>query len=626
MDYSKYKISKTNGQDLTPEETLPDALSRHSTIELPIGKAVFNVFFLIVLSVLAVFVFKSFQLQIIRGNYFAQVAERNLGPRYPLNSLRGIIYDSKGKAVVENLPFFDLVVLNSALPQGAEERERIINSVASSIKSDPEEIKAILDKNAAAAVFLVKRDLPKEAAIKLEIATPAGFFVVADSRRSYPVGPVWAHILGYTAKISPEELKADSDYRLNDSIGRLGLEAYYEKELRGQPRQVLLANSPTINDSSQARAGSSLYLEVDSEIQERLFESVTRVFNSAGVKRGAAVIQNPKTGAVLGLVSMPSFDPNIFEKYFEEQNSRKIAAILENKDKPLFNKAVGGKYSPGSTIKPLLALAGLKEKVVTDSTTIFAKGSISVRSKFDPSVIYTFNDWKIHGLTDLRKSISDSVDVYYYALGGGYGDIAGLGIDKIAFYLKSLLADKALDIDLPGEAVGFVPTPEWKEKTKGESWFIGDTYNISIGQGDLLVTPLWLNAFVGAIANGGKILKPFLVKEIKEPDGRTIRTTEQEVLIELPFDQKTIQTVKEGMRQTVTSGTATILAGLPKPVAAKTGTAQVSGRTLNSLFTVFGPYEDPEFSMTILVEDVSQSQGLAVRVANDFLTWYFNRQ
>jgi penicillin-binding protein 2 len=321
---------------------------------------------------------------------------------------------------------------------------------------------------------------------------------------------------------------------------------------------------------------------------------------------------------------MPAFDNNVFENSSDATNFSKINKLLNGKDNPLLDRVIGGRYSPGSTIKPLLALAGLKEGVVTPSTTINATGSIKVQSEVDPSVFYTFRDWRVHGWTDIKKAIADSVDVFFYALGGGYGNISGLGIDRIENYLKIFRADKETGIDLPGEMSGLVPSKNWKEATKGESWYVGDTYNISIGQGDLDVTPIWLNTYVGSIANGGKLMKPFVVKEVRDSAGDTIGRMSPQVLGETPFDQQTVNIVRQGMRQTVLSGTAILLQDLPAPVAAKTGTAQVPGRGLNSLFTVFGPYDNPEIVMTVLVENINQSQGLAIRVANEFLLWYFS--
>ena len=280
-------------------------------------------------------------------------------------------------------------------------------------------------------------------------------------------------------------------------------------------------------------------------------------------------------------------------------------------------------YAPGSTIKPLYALMGLTEKNITPATIIYAGGGIEIQSEADPAVVYTYRDWKVHGWTDIRKAIAWSVDVYFYALGGGYGDIRGVGIDTIERYLKMFLADKKTGIDLPSELAGFVPSKKWKKETKGEAWYVGDTYNISIGQGDLGVTPVWLNTYIGAIANGGSLMKPFIVKEIKNTQGKILAQFAERKLDQMPFDENTFDIVKQGMRQTILSGTATMLQDVPVALAAKTGTAQITGRRLNSLFTVFGPYDDPEIVMTVLVESINQSQGLAIRVANDFLLWYF---
>ena len=618
----KYKIKKLEDDNLEPEEALIDAMSEHSAIETPIGREVFGSFFIFISIILLFLTFKAFQLQIIDGKKFAALADRSVLSKYPLSAIRGKIYDSNNQPLAINVPSFDLIAIHSQLPKSNEELKREIEILSPLISWDVESLEKVFVNNASNATFLIKRGLSKEEVAKIKAAALPGIYAVANSQRFYPDGPVVAHLLGYTAMVTAEDMVKDNYYLATDRIGRLGLEAYYEGVLRGEHRYF---EAESGGKESQAVAGSDLVLNVDRDVQKHLYQAIISVFNSAGVRRGAAVVQDPKTGAVLGLVSMPSFDSNIFENPTEADNLSKISRLLKSSDQPLLNRVISGRYSPGSTIKPLLALAGLKEGVVTPSTVVNATGSISVRSEVDPNVFYTFRDWRVHGLTDIKKAIADSVDVFFYALGGGYGNIKGLGIDRIENYFRSFLADKQLGIDLPGEIAGFVPSREWKERTKGEVWYVGDTYNISIGQGDLLVTPLWLNTYIGSIANGGKLMRPFIVKEIKNPVDGTSKQLSPQVLGEIPFNQETINIVKEGMRQTVLSGTATLLKNLPVPVAAKTGTAQVTGRGLNSLFTVFGPYDNPEIVMTVLVENINQSQGLAIRVANDFLMWYFSK-
>jgi penicillin-binding protein 2 len=617
----KYKIKKPDDDDIKPEETLIDATSDHSSIEVPIGQEVFNSFFIFIVVVLALLVLKSFQMQIVDGRQYAVLADRSSASRFTLSSVRGIIYDANEQPLVKNMPLFDLVAVRSYLPKSPADLKRETEALASVLGMSKEDLAKIFEESRDKATFSVKRRLSKEEVVKIRALAPAGVYVFTGSQRFYPEGPATAHLLGYTAAVTSQDLKNDDHYLLNDRIGRLGLEAFYEEILRGEHRNFDLKERKELNET---KAGYDLILNIDREIQKHLYQSLSSVFGSAGVRRGAAIIQNPKTGAVLGLVSMPSFDGNIFENPSEAENLLKIPRVLENEDRPLLNRVISGRYSPGSTIKPLLAMAGLKEGVITPTTTIYAGGSISVQSEVDPDVFYTFRDWRIHGWTDLKKAIADSVDVFFYALGGGYGNIKGLSIGRIENYLKSFLADRPTGIDLPGETAGFVPSEKWKETAKGESWYIGDTYNISIGQGDLLVTPLWLNTYIGSIANEGKLMKPFVVKEVKEPGGGTFNRISPQILGESPFDRGIIDVMKRAMRQTVLSGTAVLLNGLPVPVAAKTGTVQVAGRGLNSLFTVFGPYDDPEIVMTVLVENINQSQGLAVKVANDFLSWYFS--
>ena len=617
----KYKISRFEADELKPEETLADALSDHSAMETPIGRRVFSAFYLFILLVLVLLLTKSFQLQILNGADYAVSAGRSSSSNYQLTPLRGIIYDSLNQPMVENIPIFDLIAVYRYLPASPAEMAKIIEKLAVLINANQIELTQLFDDNKDFASFSVKKNISKEEMVKIDNASLDGIYVVANARRYYPGGPASAHLLGYTAQVSPSDLESDPHYFINDRIGRLGLEAQYENELRGQRRTIDFREPEKTDDSEP---GNNLFLNVNFTMQEKLYQTLRSVFASGGVRRGAAIIQNPKTGAVLGLASMPSFDGNIFENSAEPKNTSVISGILKNTDKPLLDRVIGGRYSPGSTIKPLLALAGLKEGIVTPSTIVFADGGISVRSEVDPNVFYTFKDWKVHGWTDIKKAIADSVDVYFYSLGGGYGPIKeGLGINRISSYLKGAGADKIAGIDLPGEISGLVPSKEWKMETKGEPWYVGDTYNISIGQGDLGVTPLWLNTYVGAIANGGSLMKPFIVKEIKNPEGETVAQFGEQKLGQMPFDQNTFDIVRQGMRQTILSGTATMLQDVPAALAAKTGTAQITGRGLNSLFTVFGPYEDPEIVMTVLVESINQSQGLAIRVANDFLLWYF---
>lgn len=614
-DNQKYRVALEDIEDLRPEETLMDAVSNHPKMEVPIDRSVFRAFFILVSLVLAVFMVTVFKLQVIHGTAFFNIVKNtNAGSLYSV-PIRGIIYDRKGQKLVDNIPAFKLVALTQELKKQKQNLDGIFNQLSNQIGIPSTQLKTDYTENIGRQVFTVKDGLTKEEVLKVKNLNLPGLYVIFDSVREYELGPAAAHVVGYTSKVLPTDVKNDGYYKPTDRIGRYGIEAKYEKILRGDHHLVSLNEEQASIDV--ARAGDSLTLNIDSDIQKKLYEAMMAV----GVGRGAAIAQDPRTGAVLGMVSMPSFDSNVFES----GDDTKIQRILDDRSRPLFDRSVSGRYSPGSTIKPLLAGAGLTEGVVTPHTTIEANGSISIKSIYDPNVVYTFKDWKVHGLTDLRKSIADSVDIYYYALGGGYGPIKGLGADRVVNYFKTFLADTVLGIDTPGEVAGFVPSPEWKERVKKEPWFIGDTYNISIGQGDLSVTPLWLSTYVGSIAHNGTLMKPYLVQKVTDPDGKTVTENQPQVLAKIPFSPDTLRIVREGMRQTITSGTATMLNQLPVPVAAKTGTAQITGHGLNSLFIVFGPYENPTITVTILVEDIKNSQGMAIRVANHFLSWYFGK-
>lgn len=615
----RYRISMSNLNELNPEETLFDSESSHSKMEIPINRTVFNIFFFFVVGIFGLYMFNVFQLQIVNGEKLSSFAKNINSAKYFSVPIRGVIFDNQNRPFVENVPTFDLIVIPSELTrQTDDELNKSLDQLSQIIKLPTDLIEELYAGSKNAPIVDIKNDLSKEEVLKIEDLNLKGFYVAYNLLRSHDDGIYSAHLIGYTSKVTPADIKNDPYYQLTDRVGRYGLEAQYEDFLRGERRNLLLGNDPVGQNNS--KLGDNLYTSADKDIQKHLYQALI----ANGVTRGAAVIQNPKTGEVLGLVSIPSFNNDEFES---GQNNDKLKNILEGSSRPLFNRVISGKYSPGSTIKPLLALAGLKEGVVTSDTKINATGSITVRSIYDPNVAYTFNDWKIHGVTDIRKAISDSVDVYFYILGGGYQNTKGLGIEKIVSYFKSFLLDKSTGIDLPGEVAGFIPSPAWKQTTRGESWYIGDTYNISIGQGDLGVTPITLNTYIGSIANGGKLMKPYIVKKITDSDGNIIKEFQPQVIAEIPFDPDTLKIVREGMRQTITSGTASLLNNLPVQVAAKTGTAQTGSSTsknLNSLFTVFGPYDDPTITMTILVENIQSGQGAAIKVANTFLSWYFS--
>lgn len=594
-----------------------------STMEHPVSGSIFQIILLGIVFVLVFYFIFILRLSVVSGGDLRSAAIRNASLSYIVSPPRGTIFDRNGQTLAFNLPNFKLLLISrhasiKSLENGAGLR------IAQILDISEAEVEADFNRISRESVVEIKKDISKEQAVQLGQLDIPGLVVVSEPERVYPHGSYFSHIIGYINNVSEKDLNRDSYYYLRDKIGRTGIEATYEAILRGE-HGVINFSQEHVDPQKivEEESGNSLVLNIDSTIQQDLFDSLEKALRSAGLHRGAAVIQNPNSGAVLGLVSFPTYDNNELQDSLTQDQ---VTRLFQDSNRPLFNRAIGGLYSPGSTIKPLYALAGLNEKTITPQTSITdLVGFITIPNQFDPNIVYTYRDWKIQGTVDLRKAIAQSSDIFFYSVGGGYGNIKGLGIDRITKYLRDFLADKALGIDLAGEQSGFVPDPTWKLATKGEPWFTGDTYNISIGQGDLLVTPLWLSTYTAAIANEGIIYRPEVVNKIVNKENETLELFEKEIIGQVDFDLADLRAVQEGMRQTATTGTSRLLANLPVPVAAKSGTAEVlKGKSSNSLITVYGPYQDPNFVLSVVIEGINQNQqGLATQVAYDFLTKYF---
>jgi penicillin-binding protein 2 len=284
-------------------------------------------------------------------------------------------------------------------------------------------------------------------------------------------------------------------------------------------------------------------------------------------------------------------------------------------------RALSGTYPSGSTIKPMIAAAALEEGIINQNTTFLSTGGIYYDKWFFP-------DWKAggHGLTNVRRALAESINTFFYIIGGGYKDFNGLGVEKMKKYVELFGLGNKLGIDLPSEAPGLIPDQEWKEKVKKEEWYIGDTYHFAIGQGDVLVTPLQMAFATSVFANGGTLYSPHVVKEIiSDVSGPTF--VKPQVIRENFIDKKNIEIVRQGLRQAVTSGSATKLQNLKVSSAGKTGTAEgATGRPPHAWFTGFAPYFDSEIVITVLVEEGGEGSGIAQDVSFEFLNWYFGRK
>ena len=591
---------------------------------LPLANGKLRLFLAFIFLALALIAGRSLYLQSIKGEYYFSLAENN---RIRINysrAQRGIIYDRNGKPLVKNISGFSLLITPVGLPEDSQAQQAVLARVAGVAGIDQKEIEEkISDKRYFFQPIIIKTGIDYEQAMLLKVlsADLPGVTLEVDAWRSYIDGQSFSHLLGYVGKISPEEYEEKSAaYLLSDNIGKIGLEKYYEDYLRGHHGEKkvevdALGQEKKILSYFSPLAGSDIVLAVDADLQNRIYEILEERLGQT--KAASVIVSDPTNGEILALVDYPSYDNNLFSLGISQVDYQKL---LDDERKPLFSRSIAGEYPSGSTIKLVLATAGLEEGVIDRQTSFNSVGGLWIGKWFFP-------DWRAggHGSTNVVKAIADSVNTFFYYLGGGYGDFQGLGVERIVKYLDMFGLGNTTGIDLPNEKPGLVPTPEWKQALKDEIWYIGDTYHLAIGQGDLLVTPLQVNNYTVAIANGGKLYRPHLAREIIQADG-VRQAVMPEVILDNFVQPENLQIVREGMRQTVTAGSARSLMALPVEVAGKTGTAQWNNNKENhAWFTGFAPYEQPTFVITILVEEGGEGSSIAVPIASEIIRYWFTK-
>jgi penicillin-binding protein 2 len=474
-----------------------------------------------------------------------------------------------------------------------------------------DEFLAFLQKQKGSNFFyrgnqLIIRNVKKETALTLMTQKIDGLKVIPSFKRKYLLNKEIGNLIGYLGLPSGVE----KDYYQEEFIGKAGIELKYQDYLRGKPGELIYKkekdNLLKVKET-ESQTGNNVILTIQSDFQKQAYKIMEEYFISHNYKKGVLIVLNPNTGEIFSLISYPSYDPNwIFE------DKEKFLEALNEDTQPLFNKAIGGLYSPGSTIKPIVAAAALEENIISEKTKIYAQGELRIPNPYIPGLYSVFKDNKFHGWTDVRKAIADSVNVFFYVVGGGYpypdNEIPikqGLGIYRLIDYWKKFNLGQESGIDFPGEKSGFLPSPETKKRNLTDPiWRLGDTYNVSIGQGDLMVTPLQIALWTSAFTNN-KIYKPFLVKKIISPNGKIVYEARPQILKENIIKPSNLKIIQEGMRMTVTGGTAKMLNSLPVEVAGKSGTPEIYGKKkLNAIFTGYFPYSKPEVVMTLLIEEV----------------------
>ncbi|MBI2483634.1 penicillin-binding protein 2 [Candidatus Uhrbacteria bacterium] len=585
-------------------------------------------FFIIILTLVAFFI-RSAQLQIIQGEGLFAISQNNKIREYIIQAHRGAIFDRTGRRLVSNAANFTVYAYPKELPSDPDIRSSILQKLSKNLGMDRATIDEKISEGAAAGSMALLKDhvsRTETLVFTAEFAGISGIEIIPEEIRNYETESAYSlsHVLGYTGRITKEEFNKNRDeYYLNDTIGKDGIELSYESYLRGTygKKQVeidALGNQHDTVAELKARDGSDLILTIDFEMQKKAEEVLSAALHSIKKKKGVLIASDPRNGEILAFVSLPAYDNNAFNKRMTREEYQSLANDL---DQPLFPRGLRGDYPSGSTIKMIVAAAALSEGVITPTTSVLSRGGIRIGQ-------WNFPDWKAggHGHTNVIKALAESVNTFFYYIGGGFDQFQGLGIEKLITYFHQFGLGSKTGIDLPNEAYGFVPSPTWKLQTKKEQWYIGDTYHIAIGQGDLLVSPLQVNLYTAYFANGGMNFIPHVVKNIQQAG-----SMEHAVEIAPRMYKKDIlpdsamQTVREGLRQAVLSGSARRLSLLRVPAAGKTGTAQwQTGKDPHAWFTGWAPFDDPDIVVTVLIEEGEEGSKSAISAAHDFFTWYFD--
>lgn len=591
---------------------------------------------LVILSLAAILVFglllmRLWYLQIISGDQYRQLSEKNRIRYIPITASRGPVYDRNGELLIDNRPAFGISILRQEVADPQLLLERLSGYLSIPLEELQERWKEgrrlppYRPVRIASDVTRQTMEVIQEHALDLP-----GVLVEVHPLRSYPDADLAAHLFGYIGEITEEDLEnlAEQGYRSGDFIGKSGLEKVLEGNLRGSDGERLLevdvrGKEMRILMTREPVPGDKVFLTIDRELQ-RATEA------AFGDEAGAAVALDVHTGEVLAFVNRPSFDPAQFARGISAEEWQ---ALLKNQRHPLQNKAIRGQYPPGSTFKMVTALAALKAGVASPRTTVDCQGSIEIGDR-------VFRCWKKrgHGPTDLRKALRESCDVWFYKVA------LDVGIDRMSQMAFDLGLGEKLGLLLEGEKSGLIPTRDWKKRRFNERWYDGETVISAIGQGYVLATPLQLAVMTATIANGGQVLRPQLLQRIEDMNGQQVLVQESEVLHQLEIDPKIMDEVRKGLAAVVNdphgTGWASKLAQIR--VAGKTGTAQVVRRKSDeeeelekdgdetpwrfrdhALFVAYAPEENPQIAVAVVVEHGRHGSTTAAPIARAMFQSYF---
>ncbi|MCO6450608.1 MAG: penicillin-binding protein 2 [Caldilineales bacterium] len=665
----------------------------NSTTRLAVLRIVTTIIFVILLGKLA-------QLQFVRGQNYQERATFNRVRIVRPAGERGVIYDRDGRMLARNKASFNVIMVPADLPDDPdyaksqqkrhvvyEDVHELVETALSAYEdaqpvaeaeptatpkpspyvagiSQPpeptllsvEEMDELVLQREAGSAFqpiIVAANLPREVAMRIdeERYRLPGVGVTLTAERDYPSGSTTADLIGYMGPI-PEEANQsyiDEGYAGDAWVGWTGLESSFEDVLRGIPgRRVIEVDvngreRALLGEELPPEPGKNLILSIDLELQESMRKALEAGINPKTSASAVAIALDPRTGFVLGMVSFPTFDNNIFADGITEEE---YDAILNARGDPLLNHAVSGIYPPGSTFKLVPASAGLEENVIAPDTLLNAPGIIYLPNRnfpddprlAQPFVCWIYKQGGYHGDLNVTQALAESCDIFFYKLGGGWyaTEFEGLGQPALTEYSEMFGFGEVTGIDLPAEHQGLIPDAKWKRITKGERWVTGDTYNMSIGQGDVLATPLQVTQMTAAVANDGYLYRPQLVAGITDSASHLVESKQPELIRQLDISPRNLAITREGMWMAVNweHGTAKIAALPDVQVAGKTGTAEFYDPELgrdgrgnlptHAWFTAFAPYEDPEIVVTVFVYNGGEGSVVAAPIVRNILRTYFD--
>lgn len=556
-------------------EKIPDLNKEKFQQRLSTGSKMFIILFAILLT-------RLWYLQIIHGMEYTTLSQKNSIKLIRLHSARGEVMDRHGKVLIENRPAFNVLIFRSGEGEN---------------NSDWDELSPILKQEINISDF----PLRKFAALKKDVSWEEVVWIkerkdrlrevsiAIQPKRCYPHGRTASHILGYVGEINETELTSLTSYgyRRGDMIGKSGVEKSFEEWLRGKDggKQVLVnahGYQMDILGCKEPLPGNNIWLTIDYQVQKIIKEQI-------GQKRGSIIVIDPRNGEILGLVSQPNFDPDVFIRGISNEEWRKLSA---NENAIFTNRAIQGEYPPASTFKLIVAIAALEEGLIDTNQEFVCTGSYQVGNR-------PFRCWKKkgHGSLNITEAIIHSCDIFFYQLG------KRVGAEKIALYAKKLGLGTPTGIDIPGEKAGLIPSPRWKKAKLGTRWYSGDTANTSIGQGFVLTTPLQMANAYAVLANGGTLYRPHILNAFLTSEGTVVKRNGPQIIRDLKLKPHTVKILREAFTSVVSRGTGVRAKVSGIKVAGKTGTAENPHGADHAWFIGFAPADSPTVCVCVMLEN-----------------------